>query len=187
MELARSVCVLNALNPSELLGTPCNDPVQRKIDFGDGDPRGPHSQRLDGVRRKPRRSRQRMMFLQRLELSSAGPSPASITRAVRASCGAHGSVLRPVRRAFDLSCWMVELTGARCCINGVALRFAPGDCGGGDRRNRPAGTNLASSVVGRRLWLWVAHELLSMCARNSAIEPNLTVPSGSLASIEPSA
>jgi len=31
------------------------------------------------------------------------------------------------------------------------------------------------------------YELLSMCARNSAIEPNLTVPFGSVASIEPSA
>jgi hypothetical protein len=30
------------------------------------------------------------------------------------------------------------------------------------------------------------YELRSICARNSAIEPNLTVPSGSLASIEPS-
>jgi hypothetical protein len=33
----------------------------------------------------------------------------------------------------------------------------------------------------------VAYELLSMCARSSAIEPNLTVPCGSLASIDPSA
>jgi len=32
-----------------------------------------------------------------------------------------------------------------------------------------------------------AYELLSMCARNSAIEPNRTVPSGSSASIDPSA
>ena len=30
------------------------------------------------------------------------------------------------------------------------------------------------------------YELRSICARNSAIEPNLTVPSGSLASIDPS-
>jgi hypothetical protein len=30
------------------------------------------------------------------------------------------------------------------------------------------------------------YELRSICARSSAIEPNLTVPSGSLASIEPS-
>ena len=32
-----------------------------------------------------------------------------------------------------------------------------------------------------------AYELLSMCARNSAIEPNRTVPLGSSASIDPSA
>ena len=32
----------------------------------------------------------------------------------------------------------------------------------------------------------VGYELRSICARNSAIEPNLTVPSGSLASIDPS-
>ena len=31
-----------------------------------------------------------------------------------------------------------------------------------------------------------AYELRSICARSSAIEPNLTVPSGSLASIDPS-
>ena len=31
------------------------------------------------------------------------------------------------------------------------------------------------------------YELRSICARSSAIDPNLTVPSGSLASIEPSA
>jgi hypothetical protein len=30
------------------------------------------------------------------------------------------------------------------------------------------------------------YELRSICARSSAIDPNLTVPSGSLASIEPS-
>jgi hypothetical protein len=32
-----------------------------------------------------------------------------------------------------------------------------------------------------------AYELLSMCVRNSAIEPNRTVPLGSSASIDPSA
>ena len=32
-----------------------------------------------------------------------------------------------------------------------------------------------------------AYELLSICARNSAIEPNRTVPLGSSASIDPSA
>src|SRR2546422_2382114 len=32
-----------------------------------------------------------------------------------------------------------------------------------------------------------AYELVSICARSSAIEPNLTVPCGSLASIDPSA
>ena len=32
-----------------------------------------------------------------------------------------------------------------------------------------------------------AYELVSMCARNSAIEPNRTVPLGSSASIDPSA
>ena len=37
-----------------------------------------------------------------------------------------------------------------------------------------------------RLGAVAGYELRSMCARNSAIEPNLTVPSGSLASIEPS-
>jgi hypothetical protein len=31
-----------------------------------------------------------------------------------------------------------------------------------------------------------AYELLSICARSSAIEPNFTVPCGNLASIDPS-
>jgi hypothetical protein len=43
------------------------------------------------------------------------------------------------------------------------------------------GRQEASAVGG------AAYELLSMCARNSAIEPNRTVPLGSSASIDPSA
>ena len=37
-----------------------------------------------------------------------------------------------------------------------------------------------------RLGSVAGYELRSICARNSPIEPNLTVPSGSLASIDPS-
>jgi len=37
-----------------------------------------------------------------------------------------------------------------------------------------------------RLRSVAGYELRSICARNSAIEPNLTVPSASLASIDPS-
>lgn len=44
------------------------------------------------------------------------------------------------------------------------------------------------TAMGReaRLGSVAGYELRSICARNSAIEPNLTVPSGSLASIDPS-
>jgi hypothetical protein len=162
MELARSVCVLNALNPSELLRMRCNDPVQRKIDFGDGDPRDPHSQRLDGVRRKPRRSRQRMMFLQPLEQRSAGPSPASITRAVRASCGAHGSVLRSVRRAFDLSCWIVRNSPARAVASTASrCRSHPETA-----EMETAGTDQPGRTSPRRLSVGAsAYGLLTSCFR----------------------
>ncbi len=54
-------------------------------------------------------------------------------------------------------------TGTRNCMNGTALKFAPGA-----RRPR-------------------SYELFSMWARSSAIDPKRTVPCGSCASIEPSA
>ena len=43
--------------------------------------------------------------------------------------------------------------------------------------------SMALSAISNSSW---AYELRSICARSSAIEPNLTVPSGSLASIDPS-
>jgi hypothetical protein len=54
---------------------------------------------------------------------------------------------------------------------GQVIAVQPGFGGGQD-----------ASAVGR-----AAYELLSMCARNSAIEPKRTVPLGSSASIDPSA
>ena len=54
---------------------------------------------------------------------------------------------------------------------GQVIAVQPGFGGGQD----------ASAVGG------AAYELLSMCARNSAIEPKRTVPLGSSASIDPSA
>ena len=74
-------------------------------------------------------------------------------------------------------------TGARYCMNGVALNFAPNETFGKVIAVQPGfGGRQEASAVGV-----AAYELLSMCARNSAIEPNRTVPSGSSASIEPSA
>jgi hypothetical protein len=64
------------------------------------------------------------------------------------------------------------------------------------RSRRPPARGRANSIARIRLGAneeWHArareslYELLSICARNSAIEPNLTVPCGSLASIDPSA
>ena len=59
---------------------------------------------------------------------------------------------------------------------GIMLEGMSGRKGDGGARKRAAAICRPSSD----------YELLSMCARSSAIEPNLTVPSGSLASIDPS-
>jgi peptide-methionine (R)-S-oxide reductase len=73
-------------------------------------------------------------------------------------------------------------TGARCCMNGVALSFAPNELQKGDCDAAGDAAADKRSPVGV-----AAYELLSMCVRNSAIEPNRTVPLGSSASIDPSA
>jgi hypothetical protein len=65
------------------------------------------------------------------------------------------------------------------------------------RESSPSSTKIRKGVPGNatsrrwgakrgRLESVARYELRSICARNSAIEPNLTVPSGSLASIDPS-
>jgi hypothetical protein len=59
--------------------------------------------------------------------------------------------------------WPSFWAGARHCMNGTALKFAPG---------------LPEGVA--------AYELCSIWERNSAMEPKRTVPCGSFASIEPS-
>ena len=53
---------------------------------------------------------------------------------------------------------------------------------GGDRRRR-----IERAPISMLQQTCYGYELLSMCPRNSEIEPNRTVPCGSLASMDPSA
>ena len=70
----------------------------------------------------------------------------------------------------------------------VRCRLKPGPAAlGRDRGLNRADARRKRMRNGSRASASVVYELLSICARSSAIEPNLTVPCGSLASIDPSA